>query len=119
VVAQRLVRRICTTCREEYEPEPEELEVYAQWGGKPKDVFTHGVGCNFCSHTGYVERTGVYELLRVSGEMKQLIVNRSSHDEMRDLAIGEGMRTLRDEAVRLIEEDLTTIPEVMRSVYIA
>jgi type IV pilus assembly protein PilB len=119
IVAQRLVRRICNTCREEYEPEPEELEIYQEWGGKAKEVFTHGVGCNFCSHTGYVERVGVYELLRVSAEMKQLIVARASHDEMRDLAISEGMRTLRDEAVRLIEEDVTTVPEVLRSVYIA
>jgi type IV pilus assembly protein PilB len=119
IVAQRLVRRICDACREEYQPGPEELEVYESWGGKPKDVFTHGVGCNFCSHTGYVERIGVYELLRVSAEMKQLIVNRSTHDVMRDLAISEGMRTLRDEAVRLIEEDITTVPEVLRSVYIA
>jgi type IV pilus assembly protein PilB len=119
IVAQRLVRRICNACREEYQPGPEELEVYEEWGGKPKEIFTHGVGCNFCSHTGYAERTGVYELLRVSGEMKQHIVNRSSHDEMRELAMSEGMRTLRDEAVRLIEEDITTIPEVLRSVYIA
>jgi type IV pilus assembly protein PilB len=119
VVAQRLVRRICNTCREEYAPGADELDIYDQWGGKPKDSFTHGIGCNFCSHTGYVGRVGVYELMRVSPEMKQLIVNRASHDELRELAIGEGMRTLRDEAVRLIEEDVTTIPDVLRSVYIA
>jgi type IV pilus assembly protein PilB len=119
VVAQRLVRRICNTCREEYTPGADELDIYDQWGGKPKETFTHGIGCNFCSHTGYVGRVGVYELMRVSPDMKQLIVNRASHDELRELAIGEGMRTLRDEAVRLIEEDVTTIPEVLRSVYIA
>ena len=95
------------------------MAVYEQWGGKPKDVFTHGIGCNFCSHTGYAGRIGVYELLRVTPEMKQLIVDRASLDELRDLAISNGMRTLRDEAVRAIEEDVTTIPEVIRSVYIA
>jgi type IV pilus assembly protein PilB len=119
IVAQRLVRRICNACREEYEPSPDELAFYEQWGGKPKDVFTHGVGCNFCSQTGYVERVGVYELLRVSPAMKQLIVDRATHDELRELAISEGMRTLRDEALRVIEEDNTTIGEVLRSVYIA
>jgi type IV pilus assembly protein PilB len=119
IVAQRLVRRICNTCREEYTPDLDHLEIYEQWGGKPKETFTHGVGCNFCSHTGYVERVGVYELLRVSADMKQLIVTGATHDAMRDVAISEGMRTLRDEAVRLIEEDVTTVPEVLRSVYIA
>jgi type IV pilus assembly protein PilB len=119
VVAQRLVRKICNACREEYEPSVDELAAYEQWGGKPKDVFTHGAGCNFCSQTGYAERTGVYELLRVSADMKQLIVDRASHDDLRSLAIEEGMRTLRDEAVRAIEEDVTTIPEILRSVYIA
>jgi type IV pilus assembly protein PilB len=119
IVAQRLVRRICNACREEYQPDPDELEIYSLWGGKPKDVFTHGVGCNFCSHTGYVERVGVYELLRVSADMKQLIVSGATHDDMRELAVSEGMRTLRDEAVRLIEEDVTTVQEVLRSVYIA
>jgi type IV pilus assembly protein PilB len=119
VVAQRLVRRICNSCREEYDPSPDEMAVYEQWGGKPKDVFTHGIGCNFCSHTGYAGRIGVYELLRVTPEMKQLIVDRASLDDLRDLAISNGMRTLRDEAVRAIEEDVTTIPEVIRSVYIA
>jgi type IV pilus assembly protein PilB len=118
VVAQRLVRRICNACREEYEPTADELAVYEQWGGKPKDVFTHGVGCNFCSHTGYAGRIGVYELLRVTPEMKQLIVDRAAHEEIRKVAIEAGMRTLRDEAVRAIEEDITTVPEVVRSVYL-
>jgi type IV pilus assembly protein PilB len=119
VLAQRLVRRICNSCREEYELSPEDRAVYEAWGGKPKDVFTHGVGCNFCSHTGYAGRIGVFELLQVSADMKELIVNRASHDELRELAIAGGMRTLRDEAVRAIEEDVTTVPEVIRSVYIA
>jgi len=94
------------------------MAVYEQWGGKPKDVFTHGVGCNFCSHTGYAGRIGVYELLQVSPEMKQLIVDRASYDDIRTMAIDDGMRTLRDEAMRAIEEDITTLPEVVRSVYL-
>jgi type IV pilus assembly protein PilB len=119
VVAQRLVRRICDACREDYEPSAEELAVYEAWGGKPKDVFTHGAGCNFCSDTGYSDRVGVYELLRVSPGLKELIVNKASHDELRELAVSEGLRTLRDEAVAAIEDDVTTIAEILRSVYIA
>jgi type IV pilus assembly protein PilB len=119
VLSQRLVRRICDKCREPYAPSAEELAFYEEWGGAPKSDFTHGVGCNFCAHTGYVDRIGVYELLRVSGAMKKLIVDRASHDELRDLAISEGMRTLREESLAIIQSDVTTISEILRSVYIA
>jgi type IV pilus assembly protein PilB len=119
VIAQRLVRRICSSCREPYEPNDDELAFYEEWGGKPKTDFTRGVGCNFCAHTGFVERVGVYELMKITPDIKHLIVKRSTHDELRELAIAEGMRTLRDEALRVIEEDVTTIGEVLRSVYIA
>jgi type IV pilus assembly protein PilB len=119
VVAQRLVRRICDSCRQPQGPTATERAIYDEWGGKPKGDFTQGVGCNFCANTGFVDRVGVYELMRVSPAIKQLIVRQGSHDELRDLAISEGMRTLRDEALRLVEEDITTIGEVLRSVYIA
>jgi type IV pilus assembly protein PilB len=119
VVAQRLVRRICGSCREPYVPTVDERAIYDEWGGKPKDEFTHGAGCNFCAQTGFVDRVGVYELMKVTPSMKQLIVRRGSHDELRELAISEGMRTLRDEALRLVEEDVTTIGEVLRSVYVS
>jgi type IV pilus assembly protein PilB len=119
VVAQRLVRRMCTACKEEYEPSGEELASYEQWGGKPKDTFFHGTGCNLCSDTGFVERIGVYEVLKVDETMRQLIVNHASHDELKQAALDQGMRTLRDEGLRLIEEDVTTISEVVRSIYVA
>jgi type IV pilus assembly protein PilB len=118
VVAQRLVRRICDACRQPHLPSDDELAIYEEWGGKPKTGFTQGTGCNFCANTGFADRVGVYELMRVSPAIKQLIVRQGSHDELRDLAISEGMRTLRDEALRLVEEDVTTIGEVLRSVYI-
>ena len=119
IVAQRLVRRICNGCREPYEPTADERAFYEEWGGRHKEEFTHGVGCNFCARTGYVDRVGVYELLRVTEPMKQLIVSHASHNELRELAIREGMRTLRDEALGVIDQDVTTIGEVLRSVYIA
>jgi type IV pilus assembly protein PilB len=119
IVAQRLVRRICTSCKEPYEPPPDELAAYQAWGGPPKAVFFHGAGCRFCAHTGYSDRVGVYELLHVSPRLRQLIVEHAGHDELREVAIAEGMRTLRDEAVRVINDDVTTIAEVIRSIYIA
>src|SRR5207237_158035 len=117
VVSQRLLRRLCPHCTTSYRPSPEELVFYEGAGGKRKDEFFHGAGCNFCAGTGYLDRIGVYELLRVSDEIKQAIVTRSSHDELLGLAIDQGMRTLLDEAIRLVEDDVTTVSEIMRTVY--
>jgi type IV pilus assembly protein PilB len=118
-MAQRLVRRICESCREPFEPSADEMAFYEEWGGKPKSEFTHGVGCNFCSHTGYVDRVGVYELLKVTPAIKQLIVEHAPRDVIWQQAIDEGMSTLRDEALRLVEDDVTTVSDVLRSVYIS
>ncbi|GAA1154407.1 GspE/PulE family protein [Kribbella jejuensis] len=118
VVSQRLVRRICTNCREYYQPKSEELAFLASAGGAlPSDGFVRGAGCNFCAHTGYLERTGVYELMPVSDAIRELIVDRASHDEIRKAARYEGMRTLTEEGVRLVGHGITTIGEVMRSIY--
>jgi type IV pilus assembly protein PilB len=119
VMAQRLVRRICEACREPYKPSSDELAFYEEWGGKPKSDFTHGAGCNFCAQTGYVDRVGVYELLKVTPAIKQLIVEHAPRDVIWQQAIDEGMSTLRDEALRLVEEDVTTTSDVLRSVYIS
>jgi type IV pilus assembly protein PilB len=117
VVGQRLVRRICTSCAEAYRPSPEEMAFYRAAGGPLKRTFLRGVGCNFCVRTGYLERIGVYELLVVSDEMKALIVDGASHQDIRALAIEQGMRTMRQEAVQLVADDVTTISEVVRTIY--
>jgi type IV pilus assembly protein PilB len=117
VVGQRLVRRICTECRVPFTPTPGELELYEQLGGPPKQQFLHGEGCNFCSGSGYQDRIGVYEVLRNTDAMRHLIVEKAPHSEIRDLAISEGMKPLRDEAIRLVANDVTTISEILRSVY--
>jgi type IV pilus assembly protein PilB len=119
LVAQRLVRRICSACTEPYTPSQDDLALYERWGGAPKDQFWHGVGCNFCAHTGYSERVGVYELLRISEEIRELVVKQASQDELRARAKYEGMRTLRDEGLSLIEQDVTTIAEILRTIYVA
>ena len=117
VVAQRLVRRICPYCRAEYEPTADELAYYAQQGGAPKDTFFHGQGCNLCAGSGYQDRIGVYEVMRVTERVKELIMTGGSRDQMRDAAMESGMRPLVDEGMRLVSEDITTIAEVGRSIY--
>jgi type IV pilus assembly protein PilB len=117
VVGQRLLRRVCTSCAVQVKPTADELAFYKESDGAPKKTFWQGEGCNFCAKTGYLDRIGVYELLRVSEGMKELILRKASHDEIRSLAVSEGMRTMRQEAIRLIEEDMTTIGEVIRTIY--
>jgi type IV pilus assembly protein PilB len=118
VVGQRLVRRTCGYCKAPYTPSAEEAAFFEQAGGGDRTQFWVGTGCNLCSQTGYSDRVGVYELLTITEEMRELIVApHPSHDEMRRLAIKQGMRSLRDEAVRLIDEEVTTVAEVMRSIY--
>jgi type IV pilus assembly protein PilB len=117
VVGQRLVRRICPSCKTRYTPSREELTFYEEAEGAPKSDFYHGVGCNYCGHTGYLDRIGVYELLQMSPEIKRLVVGWATQDELRRQAQKQGMRTLREEAINLVALDTTTISEVIRSVY--
>jgi len=117
IVGQRLLRRICPSCKTAYEPSLEELDFYYQSGGKPKEQFFHGKGCNFCSHTGYKDRIGVYELLIMTPEIRRLVVGWATQEELRTMAIKQGMRTMRQEAITLVDDDVTTIEEVIRSMY--
>ena len=118
VIGQRLVRRICPECKVPYEPTPDEVAVWAKSGMEPKDAFFHGEGCVFCSQTGYQGRIGVYEVLKVTDEMKSLIVANASHDDLKELAIEQGMITLQDQALRLVERDVTTVAEILRTIYV-
>jgi type IV pilus assembly protein PilB len=117
VVGQRLLRRICPSCKTTYTPTDEEMLFYEESGGEPKDEFIRGTGCNFCSLTGFKDRIGIYELLVMTPEIRRLIVGWATQEELRNLAVKQGMRTLRHEAVSLVNQDITTIDEVIRSVY--
>ena len=118
VLSQRLVRRICDQCRRPHSPTPDELAFFLDSGGTvPARGFFAGEGCTFCADTGYSDRIGVYELIVMSGELRQLVVERASHQEIRELAIAQGTRTLRMEAASLVEAGTTTIAETVRSIY--
>ncbi|MGH9247358.1 MAG: GspE/PulE family protein [Acidimicrobiales bacterium] len=117
VVGQRLVRRICRACVAPYQPNLEELAFFQEAGGDPDRKFVHGEGCNFCAGTGYQDRIGVFELLRVTPEIKRLVVGWATQEELRRLAVAQGMRTLQQEAIELVKQDVTTISEVIRSIY--
>ncbi|MGQ0843281.1 MAG: GspE/PulE family protein [Sporichthyaceae bacterium] len=118
VVGQRLIRRMCQDCTEVYLPSPQELAFFELAGGNTARVFHHGTGCANCAQTGYVDRIGVYEVLTISEQMRELLVAPNpSRQRMRDLAVAQGMSPLREQGVRLVEEGMTTIAEIVRSIY--
>ena len=118
VVAQRLVRRICESCAAPYEPTLQELAIYRKLGGSEKRTWLKGEGCSFCSGTGYFDRVGVYEVLEVTDEIRQYVVDGRQPRETRELAVAQGLRTLQSEAVRLVDDDKTTIDELLRNVFV-
>ena len=98
---------------------PDERAFFDRSGGQAdKAEFVHGAGCSACGYTGYFGRVGVYEVLTVTDPMRDLIVTNASLGDLRDQATRDGMRTLRQQAVGLVERDLTTISEVLRTIYI-
>ena len=115
ILAQRLVRRICKECKEEYIPDAEalaDLELTSdQIVGK---TFYRGSGCDKCSGSGYKGRLGLYELLVMTDELRDLVVRNASTEEIRDLARKAGMVTLRDSGMVNMFEGHTTADEVIR-----
>ena len=120
VIGQRLLRRICDSCKQPYEPNSEEMALFHRHlPNSGKTLFFHGAGCNDCSQTGYRDRIGVYELLKISPAIHQLVVEHATTERVRQLAIDEGMRPMIAEAVNLVEADITTVAEVIRTLYVA
>jgi type IV pilus assembly protein PilB len=115
VVAQRLVRTICLACKVPYDPTEEML---AQLNMRPADVegrrFHYGKGCESCNNTGYRGRTAVFEIMMISDRLRELITRQASTAAIREVAIEEGMRTMRGSGLLKIFDGVTTIEEVVR-----
>ncbi len=115
VQAQRLVRKICTECRTEFEPSDEllmELQLPIEQARMYK--FYYGKGCTRCNNTGYKGRTGLYELLDITDDIRDMISADASVDDIRNFARSQGMTTLREAGLKLIFDGVTTIDEVVR-----
>ena len=118
VVAQRLVRKLCTRCREAYRPDPAELATAGfpeyLWG--EIDELFRPVGCPACSKTGFRGRLGVYEVMPVAEEIERMVVDRASTDGIRRSANDDGMITLREDGMEKVRMGITSIEEVLRVV---
>ncbi len=117
IVAQRLVRKVCSNCAEPHKLDATEAAFYKTFDGPANGTFMKGKGCTFCGGTGYRERVGVYEVMSITEELRQAIVAGASPPDVRDLATKLGMRSLRSEALDLVAAGVTTIPEVLRTVH--
>src|SRR6184192_288862 len=111
--AQRLVRRICTNCKEEFVPEP---EIFTRLGVEPKaeTVFYRGSGCDRCKGRGYLGRLAIIEALTVTEAIRRLIMKRASAAVIKNQAVTEGMKTLRMTGIDKALEGQTTLEEVLR-----
>ena len=118
VVAQRMVRRIDHHCRELYQPTTEELSAYEEEIGHEEGMkFYHGAGCNFCAGTGYLQRTGVYEVLPLSRETRNLLLKGASADDIKAQALSEGMESLKHAGMMKVKEEITTLQEALRNFF--
>ena len=115
ILAQRLVRKICTECRTEFEPSDELLmELQLPIEQARQYSFYYGKGCARCNNSGYKGRTGIYELLEVTDDVRDMITSDASVDDIRNFARTQGMTTLREAGLKLIFDGVTTIDEVVR-----
>jgi general secretion pathway protein E len=120
VMAQRLVRKICSDCKEEYEPAPQELRSLGLGNGRismneqEPQKFYKGAGCDKCFQTGYRGRTGVYELMLVDEATQDFIYRRETAGKIKRQALEVGMQTLRMDGARKVLAGTTTIAEVLR-----
>lgn len=112
VLAQRLVRKICPQCREAYKPDPGEIP--PDFVLPPGSEVFRGAGCRDCRGTGYRGRFGIYELLHITDELRQMIVTRQSAGEMQKVARGDGLKLMREDGFTKVLKGITTMEEVNR-----
>ena len=121
VLAQRLVRKICPRCKEPYRPSQAVWDYLVQQGfveaGEP--ILRHGRGCNECRFTGYSGRTGIFELLVMDDELRDLVLRKASSHEIRAAAMEKGMRTLYQDGMLKVALGITTVEEVERVTHAA
>ena len=115
VMAQRLVRRICTNCKEEYEPTKEELVLVGLEPGKVDGPLYKGKGCAECRNTGYKGRLAIFEMIPMARDLRKLVFDNANEDEIRQTALDNGMTTLRDAGLERVLDGTTSVEEVLRS----
>ena len=109
--AQRLVRRVCKRCAQEIQPD---VSLLKRYGIPPEIKYYKGEGCNFCLGSGYLGRIGIYEILIIDKDIRRLITNRASEDEIIKTAREKGMKTLLEDGLLKVTQGITTLDEILR-----
>jgi general secretion pathway protein E len=117
VIAQRMVRRICPNCRAPYQPTKEEIQAFNKEIEPEVPIFYSGSGCNLCANTGYRGRTGIFEFLIMSEDIKKMLRSNAGPGDIRAQAISEGMVTMKHDGMLKVKEGITSISEVLRNVF--
>jgi type II secretory ATPase GspE/PulE/Tfp pilus assembly ATPase PilB-like protein len=113
IIAQRLVRLVCAHCKEEYSPENELIKQFVT-DKPPGSVFFHGAGCETCRFTGYKGRTGIFEMMEISDEIREMVLKRIPSHQIKERAVVSGMKTLKAVGWDKVKNGLTTMEEVLR-----
>ncbi len=114
IVSQRLVKTICPLCRQHYFPEIGELEIARLETGRIPRAFYRGTGCGACANTGYKGRIAVIEILMMDSTIREMIHNGDPLDNIRQYAAANGMSSIRNECISLIEDGITTLSELVK-----
>ncbi len=117
IVAQRMVRRICSHCRASSQPSIEEQIAYEEEMKEQSTTFYTGAGCNLCANTGYRGRTGLFELLVMSEKIRRMLLSNTSAGDIKAEALKEGMVTMKRDGMLKVKEGITSVSEVLRSVF--
>jgi type IV pilus assembly protein PilB len=118
VLAQRLARKICPNCKENYTPPAESVKKFGLTSFGDDLTFYRGFGCDNCKHTGYKGRGGIFELFTTTDKLRSLIIKNVSTAELRQTAITEGMQTLQEDGIKKVLEGVTSIEECLRVVFV-
>ena len=118
VVAQRMVRRICPDCGRLIEAPVVEQMAYENEMEENKTEFLYGTGCKSCAYTGYLGRTGIFEILTMSDTIGGMVCNQASSGAIRAQALEAGMISIMNDGMRKVKEGITTPSEVLRNTYI-
>ncbi len=118
IVAQRLVRKICDGCKTHHSPTIKEVEFAASVGREVPKFLYHGAGCGRCNQTGYYDRLGVFEVLTMTEDLKRAVIARAGHREIVEAVVRDGVIPLRLDAWEKAAAGVTTVAEILRSVYI-
>lgn len=116
-IAQRLVRRVCTNCAYEYEASANE-KVALGIDPSKKIMLKKGKGCNLCGHTGYYSRIGIYEIMEMTKDHKVALARNATSEELKEISLRNGMKTLKDSCVELVLKGVTTVDELIRTTFI-